>query len=131
MTGSLARAGMLTVILPWPDSRLSPNARSHWAPKSAIKKRERQAAQIETRNQVAENWRIILSHMDDIPLEIYFCPPDKRHRDIDNMLASCKAQLDGLADALGVNDTTFEPITLHRGKIIEGGQVIIYIGGNK
>jgi crossover junction endodeoxyribonuclease RusA len=44
-----------------------------------------------------------------IPIEITFYPPDKRHRDADNMVASIKAGLDGIADALKVNDRQFLP----------------------
>ena len=44
-----------------------------------------------------------------IPIEITFYPPDRRHRDADNMVASIKAGLDGLADALKVNDRQFLP----------------------
>jgi crossover junction endodeoxyribonuclease RusA len=40
--------------------------------------------------------------------------PDKRHRDADNCLAAAKAGLDGMADALGVNDRHFQPITIFR-----------------
>jgi crossover junction endodeoxyribonuclease RusA len=34
-------------------------------------------------------------------------PPDRRARDLDNMLASIKSGLDGLADALEANDRRF------------------------
>lgn len=40
-------------------------------------------------------------------LSIEFCPPDKRRRDDDNMLASFKSGRDGVADALGVDDNKF------------------------
>ena len=36
---------------------------------------------------------------------LVFHPPDKRKRDWDNMIASVKAGLDGLADALKVDDS--------------------------
>lgn len=38
---------------------------------------------------------------------IEFCPPDRRRRDDDNMLAAFKAGRDGVADALGVDDNKF------------------------
>ncbi len=44
-----------------------------------------------------------------IAARITFYPPDKRHRDADNMVASIKSALDGIADALGVNDRRFQP----------------------
>jgi crossover junction endodeoxyribonuclease RusA len=114
---------MLTIVLPWPDSRVSPNARTHWAPKSKIKAQERQAAKIIALSSGYESLGD-----GDIPLSIEFCPPDLRHRDRDNCLASCKAMLDGVADALNINDSRFEPITLRRGAVVKGGQVIVRIG---
>lgn len=44
-----------------------------------------------------------------IALHITFYPPDKRRRDRDNAQASLKHHLDGIADALGVDDYRFRP----------------------
>ena len=44
-----------------------------------------------------------------IPITVTFYPPDKRHRDADNMVASIKAGLDGVADGLKINDKQFLP----------------------
>jgi Holliday junction resolvase RusA-like endonuclease len=44
-----------------------------------------------------------------VALTITFVQPDRRARDRDNLLAALKPSLDGLADALGVNDAQFEP----------------------
>ena len=45
-----------------------------------------------------------------IDVSIRFYPPDNRHRDADNMVAMLKHGLDGIADALGVNDRRFKPV---------------------
>lgn len=50
-----------------------------------------------------------------IPLTITFVQSDKRLRDLDNLLASSKASIDGIAKALKVDDYIFEPITIMRG----------------
>jgi crossover junction endodeoxyribonuclease RusA len=57
-------------------------------------------------------------------MTITFHPPDKRHRDRDNMIASCKALMDGLSDALGVDDRHFIP-TYEVCNTITGGAVIV------
>jgi crossover junction endodeoxyribonuclease RusA len=57
-------------------------------------------------------------------LNIIFHPPDRRHRDLDNMLASIKSGLDGVADAWGVNDREFK-ISLSVGNVIKLGVVKI------
>ena len=46
------------------------------------------------------------------PISLDFIPPDKRHRDLDNLLASSKQLLDGVAHGLGINDRQFRPITI-------------------
>jgi len=60
-----------------------------------------------------------------IEIEITFYPPDKRHRDADNMVASIKAGLDGIADALRVNDKRFLPVFKFKEEVL--GMVVIEI----
>lgn len=61
-----------------------------------------------------------------IALTITFLMPDKRRRDLDGCLSSIKHTLDGVAGAIGVDDSLFEPITLHRGLCPEGaGRVMM------
>ena len=93
------------VVLPWPSKELSPNATLHWAKKSKKKKEYRTAC-----------WALALEAKleapqgeERFPIEITFYPPDKRHRDADNMVAAIKSGLDGVADALKVNDRRFLP----------------------
>lgn len=42
-----------------------------------------------------------------IGLWVDFYPPDRRHRDDDNLIASFKAGRDGIALALGIDDKRF------------------------
>lgn len=93
---------MTELVLPWPPKELSPNARLHWSKKSKAAKAYRAACYLLTKQAgVKVDWegRVLVS------LEYY--PPNKRPRDLDNMLASTKSGLDGLADALNVNDKRF------------------------
>jgi len=53
--------------------------------------------------------------------------PDKRKRDADNCLAAAKGALDGLADALFVNDQLFQPIMIYRVEGKKPGRLIIEI----
>lgn len=41
-------------------------------------------------------------------VSLTFLPPDRRRRDLDNLIASMKSGLDVLADALGVDDNRFK-----------------------
>lgn len=102
----------MIVTLPWPDRRLSPNARLHWRPKAAITAKARADAHflaLEAAGYSLGTIRADLGGEGRIPLTVTFYPPDKRHRDDDGMIASFKAARDGIADALGVNDRRFAP----------------------
>ena len=47
-----------------------------------------------------------------VQLKVTFVAPDNRSRDLDNLLACIKPQLDGVASALGIDDKLFRPIVL-------------------
>ena len=110
---------MITVRLPWPPKELSPNARVHWARKAGVSQKYRQDARVLT---LCEKKR----HIEATCLHLTFCPPDKRRRDLDNMLASIKPGIDGIADALGVDDQHFS-LRLERGEPTKGGEVVAVI----
>lgn len=98
------------IVLPWPDKRLSPNARVHWAVKAAVKGKARtDACRLATVTVPLSVKKALRASDAPIPLEVTFYPPDRRHRDDDNMVGSFKSLRDGIADALGVNDRRFRP----------------------
>ena len=45
-----------------------------------------------------------------VRIDIWFVPKTRRKRDKDNLLAACKHYLDGISDAIGVNDYRFDPV---------------------
>ena len=63
----------------------------------------------------------------DLHLWIDFYPPDRRHRDDDNLTAAFKAGRDGIADALKVNDKRFRSHPYV--KDVTGGLVKVRITG--
>lgn len=94
----------LRVILPWPPRALSPNSRPpHWSVLAKAKRAYRQACHLEA---MAAGWRKGTFAPDDrLHVRLVFVPPDRRRRDLDNLIAAMKSGLDGLADALGVDDS--------------------------
>ena len=90
------------IVFPWPPKDLSPNARVYWARKAKAAKSYRR-----TCFYLAKQAKVTAPKEGPINLHIEFVPPDRRPRDLDNMLASTKNLLDGLAQALGVNDKRF------------------------
>ena len=84
----------------------------HWAKTKGSKDTARDEAFYITK----EVFKTSVLHTDGlIPLNITFVQSDKRHRDLDNLLAASKPAIDGIAMALNVDDSIFEPITIKRG----------------
>ena len=109
------------VTLGWPSPLLSPNSRKHWSVKAKATKAARSEAFYATRvvTTIKPNWKAAA-------LSVTFNPPDKRRRDRDNLQASLKAHFDGIADALGINDSLFVP-TYAFGPVVKGGAVRVEI----
>jgi len=101
----------MKIVLPWPDSRLNPNARVHWRALSAVKALAREDARKLARGAMVRFRRSQADYegAGRISYIVAFYPPDARHRDDDNMIASFKAARDGIAEAMGVNDRRFAP----------------------
>jgi crossover junction endodeoxyribonuclease RusA len=84
----------------------------HWAKTKSSKDIARDEAFYLTK----EVFKTHVLHTDGlIPLAITFVQSDKRNRDLDNLLAASKPAIDGIAMALNVDDSIFEPITIKRG----------------
>jgi crossover junction endodeoxyribonuclease RusA len=95
----------MIITLQWPSRNLSPNARPHWAVKAKAAKLYHEYGYIAARKEMINNKSYKFN--DKITLDIKFYPKDKRRRDLDNCLASIKHGLDGIAQALGVDDSCF------------------------
>lgn len=112
----------MQVTFPWPLKELSPNARLHWSKVAKAKKAYRKVC-----------WALALEagvagkfdQAQRLSVHMVFYPPDRRERDEDNLVASMKSGLDGLADALGINDRKFKPTQDVAEQI--GGYVIVEI----
>lgn len=119
MSGKLSPSEqMIRVELPWPANPLHPNARPHRMEKARATKKAREEACMVARPKV----RGLTA--DRLRVAITFRPPSRRG-DADNMLAACKAYLDGIADATGVNDRCFDIDMPVRGEPVKGGAIII------
>lgn len=109
------------LTFPWPQRVLSPNSRCHWAKKAKAAKAYRRICWA-----LAFVGKLKVDWEGDIHLHMGFSPPNNRRRDDDNMLASCKSLRDGLADALGVDDSSFR---LHSAVLParKGGAVVVVL----
>lgn len=109
---------MIAIRLPWPPKLLSPNARPHWSVKARLIRKYRFDVRVITQSAVKAPYVLT----GPLPLKLIFRPPNRRLRDLDNCLAAFKAGLDGIADALGVNDKHFR-LALEFGEPVKDGTV--------
>lgn len=93
------------IELPWPDKALWPNARVHWAVRHKAVKAARKLAFFRT---LIKRKPCDFAGAERVVLRITFVPPDKRSRDKDNMIACMKPSIDGVADAIKVDDSKFD-----------------------
>lgn len=112
----------ITIELIWPPALLSGhNTGSHWTKASVVKQHREWA------------WKATLAAkgsvpaQGDIPISFTFHPPDRRG-DRTNFANRLKPAIDGIAQALKVNDSRFLP-SYRFGVVIPKGKVVVTIGG--
>ena len=118
---------MIEVVLGWPPSDLSPNKRLHWAKLATAKKQYRQKCNSVAKEQLKKYKRITENIPERLVLEMTFIPPDRRSYDRDNLVARMKSGIDGLADALKINDKRFNTVISTMDQDYLGGFVRIRI----
>ena len=117
------KTSVLRVELDFPPAELFPNRAkgTHWGKLYKIRSDYREGSTWLAKHQL-KGWK----HQGGlIKLTITFDMPDKRKRDADNCLAAAKGALDGLADALFVNDQLFQPILIFRVEGKKPGRLIV------
>ena len=119
------KTSVLRVELDFPPAELFPNRAkgTHWGKLYKIRSDYRESSTWLAKHQL-KSWK---HKGGNIKLTITFEMPDKRKRDADNCLAAAKGALDGLADALFVNDQLFQPILIYRVEGKKPGRLIVEI----
>lgn len=95
---------MTTLQLPWPSRPLWQNARTHWSARARATRKHRHWAKMAA---------LAAGPVPPLPnarLSFAFHPPLQSRPDLQNMPATMKAYIDGLADAMGCDDRGFVPV---------------------
>ena len=98
---------MIRIELPWPSRDLHPNARVHWAVRAKATKNARSTAAWAARAAKVQHIKA-----EALTVKIAFMPPDNRRRDLDGMLSSVKAYLDGIADIARIDDSRWHIVPI-------------------
>ena len=115
----------LSVAFPWPPSALSPNARQHWTSLAKAKKSYRAQCYL---TAVAQGATPVVAT--GLHVHLHFAPPTRRKYDLDNLLARMKSGLDGLSDAIGVDDSRWQ-ISMSRSDPSAPGRVIVTVSSQE
>jgi len=115
---------MLTVALPYP-----PSVNHYWrrvGPRTVISRQGRAyrrevAAAVERIDRVAEQMPLT----GPLSVEVSLYPPDRRRRDLDNVL---KALLDALQHAgVYLDDSLIEHLSVEKRDVVDGGKAVVVI----
>lgn len=114
----------MIIKIPFPAAELMPNRKNgrHWGEINAARAKAKQDGYLLAKAAKRHDF----DH-EFLPLSLVFYMPDKRRRDADNLLAACKPALDGIAAALGVDDSRFKPIHVDWAIGEKPGAVIVSI----
>ncbi len=107
------------IVLPWPPSSLSGHAKGNWHGKSSITARYRRAGRMATLYANPG----VFPGAGDIRIHFRFEPPNHRGDRV-NFPGRLKPMIDGIADALRVNDKRFLP-SYEFGPVFKGGRVLV------
>ena len=112
------------ITLPWPDKALSPNGRpGHWAVKARAVKKARSMA---TSATWAARGTSVKPGWPSAHLAWVLHPKTANTPDADNAQAALKNFQDGIADALGIDDSLFT-CTYALGAPVKGGAVHVVL----
>ena len=114
----------VTFGLPFPAKILWPNGRGHWAEKARAVKAHRCWG----RNAML----VYRGDLDALPdsrfsIAVTVHPKTRHPIDRDNCVAALKSYLDGIADALGVDDQTFDTPSILFGEPVKDGLMTVTV----
>ena len=101
---------MIELTLSWPDKVLFPNLKVHWSTVNPTRQVQKKEAWALTLDALSEKWPYPAAR-----IHYTFHGPDQRRRDLDSLLIAMKGATDGIATALGIDDSTFA-VTIEKGE---------------
>jgi crossover junction endodeoxyribonuclease RusA len=114
----------VSFTLPFPAKALWPNGRpAHWAVKSRAVKSHREWARVRA---LCAGVTSLKGH-DAFAVAVTVHPKTRHPIDRDNCVAALKSYLDGIADALGVDDRLFNTPSIAFGEPIKGGLLTLTV----
>lgn len=115
------------IRLPWPSSALSKNASSPWGRGTQIARTKAIAAQRKAAWTLALEQNVKAVGLNP-QITITAHPPDRRHRDVQNLPFMLSGALDGIADAHGQDDIKHRVhYPTEWGDVVKGGCILVEV----
>lgn len=116
----------MKVVLPWPPKELS----SNYSNGHRVRRIKAHAAKKGYRQNA--HWMALVagikSAMPQATLRFTYHPPDRRRRDVANLAFPMKAAIDGIADAMGCDDSGFRPVFPPEfAEVVKDGRIVIEV----
>ena len=114
----------VVITLRWPPPILFPNARNaaHWRKVAGPKQEYRDACFWLTKEAMGRK-----RFLQQPQVQIAFFPPDRRRRDRDGCIGAIKALQDGMAQAIGFDDSEWQPIYTFHPPAPPDGRVVVVL----
>jgi crossover junction endodeoxyribonuclease RusA len=102
--------GCRSITITVPGRPPTPNARRHWRVTALDNDTWKGAARVVALEAKPDSWE----PLDHAEVDVTFIVPDKRRRDLDNLVSSVKPQMDGIVDAGILRDDSLEVLSVVR-----------------
>ena len=122
-----SKMSRIEVNSPWPAPQVFPNYRNgnHWRKSWKQVKQQRETAFILAAEQIGRQ-TVPRDQSGQWPVHLDIYPPNDIRRDADGMVGACKGIIDGISDALRVDDSRFDIThTIHPPRRPHGAVVVI------
>lgn len=107
-----------TITLPL-DPKLHAHAKGHWRAKAAATKAARELAKLASLGKQMLSGPVVADYV--------FTVPDRRRRDVANMIQACKPYIDGIVDAGIVEGDHWEAMTIGGAVAVLGDKLEVRI----
>lgn len=105
---------VVALDLPWPPADLNPNKRLHWADRRRATQQYRTDCffVVKARGGWLRRTKVPMPLPTPVSATVTFWMPDRRRRDLDNLLAAMKPAWDGLVDAGLLADDSADQLSI-------------------
>ena len=98
--------------MPYPDKTLNPNVIRHFHTKAKVKATAKNLGY-----NLSKEYAGYFADYSRLKIDLTIYRKDLRKYDLDNVLASCKAILDGVFNGLQCDDNQIDKIVIRRGEV--------------